>query len=315
MSTTQPNPGPTRIAGVVVTYFPDAEFADRLAAVAEETSPTIVVDNSADPAVRERLRAVCAPLRVRLIESPENRGIGAALNQAFAELQRDGIEWAVAFDQDSMPELGFVAALLETATAGGSPPAAVTGANWHDRARPESPTRHLRKNPRLPLGFVRSIADRDLREITCVITSGSLFHLPAWRQLGGFDANLFLDLVDTEFCLRARAARREVRVSARARLRHQRGAKQPVRFAGRTWWPAFMPESRLTLLFRNRIFLFRRHGLQFPHWVVFELAYAGKVLAEIVFLEDRKLSKLQACLRGTWAGMVSQSSRSNTLSS
>lgn len=315
MSTSQPNPGPTRVAGVVVTYFPDADFADRLAAVAEETAPVIVVDNSADAAVRERLRAVCAPLRVQLIENPENRGIGAALNQAFAELERNGIEWAVAFDQDSLPELGFTVALLETATAGGLPPAAVTGANWHDRARPDSPARHLRKNPRLPAGFVRSVADRDLREITCVITSGSLFHLLAWRQLGGFDANLFLDLVDTEFCLRARAAGRDVRVAARALLHHQRGAKRAVRFAGRTWWPAFMPESRLTLLFRNRLFLFRRHGTQFPHWVLFELAYAGKVLAEIVFLEDRKLSKLQACLRGTWAGMISRSPRSTPLPS
>jgi rhamnosyltransferase len=297
-------PSPTRInvAGVVVTYFPDDDFANRLAAIAEETQPVVIVDNSADPDVRTRLRAVCSAQRAHLVENAENLGIGAALNEAFRLLIAEGYEWAIAFDQDSEPQLAFTSALLEVASGAEEKPAAVIGANWHDEARPDAYSRHLRRNPRLPLGFVRSIADHDLREVTCVITSGSLFHLPTWRELGGFDPGLFLDLVDTEYCLRARNAGRDVRVAARARLRHRRGAKRPVRFAGRTWWPAFMPESRLFLLFRNRLFVFRRHGLRFPHWMFFELVYATKLLVEIVFLEDRKISKLHACLRGTWAG-------------
>lgn len=297
---------PAHVAGVIVTYFPDDGFADRLAAIAEETNPVVVVNNSADATVRGRLRALCAQAGARLVENPANRGLGAALNTAFAELARDGHEWAIAFDQDSMPDLGFAAALREAARAAGEARPAVVGANWYEEARSDHYSRHLRKNARLSLAFIRSIADRDLPDATFVITSGSLFHLPTWRELGGFDAGLFLDLVDTDYCLRARAAGREVRVAARARLRHRRGAKRAVRFAGRTWWPAFMPESRLALLFRNRLLLFRRHGRRFPHWVGYELAYGGKIVAEIVFLEDRKLAKLRACLRGTWQGLINR---------
>ena len=77
-----------------------------------------------------------------------------------------------------------------------------------------------------------------------------------------------------------------------------------MRFIGRTWWPAFMPPSRLFLLFRNRVLLFRRQGWREPHWAAFEMVYALKILAEVVFLEDLKFAKLKACLCGTVAGLL-----------
>jgi rhamnosyltransferase len=110
--------------------------------------------------------------------------------------------------------------------------------------------------------------------------------------------------VDADYCLRARRAEWAVSVAANARLLHPRGRKRPVRFLGRTWWPAFMPPLRLYCLFRNRMLLFRRHAWREPHWAAFEIAYALKVMAEVVFLEDGKLAKLGACFRGTGAGIL-----------
>ncbi|HUR56084.1 MAG TPA: hypothetical protein VM029_00135, partial [Opitutaceae bacterium] len=113
--------------------------------------------------------------------------------------------------------------------------------------------------------------------------------------------------VDTDFCLRARKAGHAVAVAASARLLHRRGAKQPARAAGRTWWPAHMPPARLFLLFRNRLVLFRRHGIAFPHWACFELAYGLKILGEILAFEEQKSARLAACLRGTWHGLLGRS--------
>ena len=286
------------IAGVVVTFHPDADFERRLEAVAREANPLIVIDNTAEPAVQDRLARACGARGAQLIANEENRGLARALNQAFAAHAHHGIEWVIAFDQDSTPEPGFSRALFATATGD----AAVTGANWRDEARPNRSAKHLRAHP-VPGSFRRTVAQHDLTDVTCVITSGSLFHVPTWRELGGFDDGLFLDLVDSDYCLRARAAGYEVRVSAEARLQHRRGAKRAVSFAGRNWWPAFMPPSRLHLLFRNRVLLFRRHAIRTPHWAVFELAYAMKILLEIVLLENEKTAKFVACARGTWDGL------------
>ena len=65
-----------------------------------------------------------------------------------------------------------------------------------------------------------------------------------------------------------------------------------------------MPPARLYTLFRNRMLLFGRHAWREPHWAAFETAYALKIMAEVVFLENGKLAKLGACLRGTGAGIV-----------
>ena len=294
-------PDPT--AGVVVTYFPDEEFEARLGAVVREVSPVLVVDNSTDPAAGDRLAAVCDRCGARLLRHAANLGTAAALNRGFAELARLGCGWAVAFDQDSVPAEGLAGALRACAASDPYRPAAVVGANWTDAAR-DAPARHLTRHPRFPLAFRRVAAEQDLPAVTTVIMSGSLFALEAWRELKGFDESLFLDLVDADYCLRARQAGWAVRVAAAARLLHARGRKRAVRFAGRTWWPAFMPPARLHLLFRNRVLLLRRHAWREPHWAAFETAYALKILAEVLFLEDQKTAKLGACLRGTGAGIV-----------
>ncbi len=294
---------PESIAGVVVTYFPDPDFEARLAAVSRQVAPLVVVDNSADPATGERLASVCASCGARLLRNTANLGTAAAFNRGFAELARSGCAWAIAFDQDSVPGDGLAAALRTCAEADPCRPAAVVGANWTDAAR-GTPARQLVRAPPRPFGFRRVPADHDLPAVTTVIMSGSLFSLAAWRELGGFDESLFLDLVDADYCLRARRVGWAVRVAAVARLLHPRGSKRPVRFAGHTWWPAFMPPARLHTLFRNRVLLFRRHAWREPHWAAFEAAYFLKVVAEILLLEDHKAAKLGACLRGTGAGIL-----------
>ena len=290
------------LGAVIVTFFPDAGFEERLAAIAAEFSPLMVVDHSADAATASRLRACCSLHQAELIVNPENLGLGAALNHAFERFAQRGLTWAAAFDQDSTPEAGFGAALH--AFVQSRPECAVVGANWSDEGRPGFTSRHLRARRALPLFFERVPAASDLDGVTCVITSGSLFRLEAWRALGGFDEALFLDFVDTDYCLRMRTPSHAIAVAAAARLSHRRAAKQPVRAFGRTFWPAFMTPLRLRYQWRNRVRMAARHGWRTPHWLMFECVYSAKIIAEILLLEDRKGPKLAACARGLWDGLT-----------
>jgi rhamnosyltransferase len=298
--------------GVVVTYHPDVGFEARLEAIVREIPRLIVVDNTGTPETRLRLEIASARLNFLPIFNPENHGLAAALNQGFLALAGQGFEWAVAFDQDSTPEPGFSVALLALARAEAGPPPAVVGANWRDEARPDHLSRHLRAHRKWPWLYERVPARQDLENVTCVIASGTLFHLPTWRALGKFDETLFLDLVDTDYCLRAHQAGRAIRVAAGACLLHRRGSKRAVRLLGRTWWPAFMPPLRLRYLFRNRVLLLQRCGRHFPHWICYETIYALKIFFEVLLLEDSKFSKLAACTRGTWDGLCARNGRIRT---
>ena len=292
-------------AAIIVTYEPDESWAERLRAIMLVCPRCIVVDNSVTPGGRGYVRTTVSETKgAELIANPDNLGLGNALNQGCRRLHAAGHSWVITFDQDSTPGPDFAGALLTAAARPGPKHPAVVGANWRDRGRPDHRSRHLQTKKPFGFSFRRLTADDDLTDVLCVITSGSLLSLKAWHDLGGFDETLFLDLVDTDFCLRARRAGWTIAVAARAGLDHQRGAKRPVRFLGRTYYPSFMPPARLHNLSRNRLRLFRRHSRREPAWVAYELIFAGKLLADILFLEDNKRAKLCACIRGTWQGLV-----------
>jgi rhamnosyltransferase len=287
--------------GIVVTYFPAGDFAARLAGIVRETSSVIVADNTTDAHARENVRRITAEAGAEWLPQDGNRGTGGGLNAGFALLADRGHATAVAFDQDSIPGPGCIAALRKA--AGERPRTAVVGSNWRDAARPEVPSRHLVGGAGFRPWFRRAAAEVDLDDVAFVISSGSLFDLVAWRELGGFREDLFLDLVDTEYCLRARAAGWRVRVAADAVLQHNRGAKQPVRRFGRTWWPAFMPPERVRLVVRNRVWLILRHGWTRWPWTAFEMTHTAFLLFSAIVLENNRRAKTTAVLLGLLDGM------------
>lgn len=290
------------IPAAVVTFHPDTDWPTRLDAVLREHPRVTVVDNSTNSSAQAFVAKTAASRRrCQLRQLPDNPGIGAALNHAFSALTTEGHDVAVAYDQDSSPAPGFSAAL--SATAAAIPGAAVIGANWTDPRHPGRPARFLR--PSLPFGlcFSRTPAICDLSGLLCVITSGSRFDLRIWTTLGGFDEGLFLDLVDTDFCLRARAAGHVIAASAAARLEHHRGEKETVRLLGYDFHPAFTPPFRLRCLSRNRILIFRRRRLRPLAWTLYDTLYGVKLAADALLLEDQKLARIGAMLRGTWDGL------------
>jgi len=291
---------PEAIAGVVITYFPDDGFAGRLAVIAREVSPVLVIDNTDEPAAREAVRRVALEAGALWFPQPNNRGTAGALNAAFSWLIGHGHSGVVTFDQDSTPEAGLARELQKCADQNRK--AAVIGSNWCDEARPDAPSLHVIGRRSIPW-FRRVRADDDLAHVAFVITSGSYFSLEAWRGLGPFAESLFLDLVDTEYCLRAAAAGWDVLVAAGAHLRHRRGAKTAVRRFGRTWWPANMSSDRIHLLIRNRTWMIKEYGSAHASWASFELAHAAFIIFSAFFLERDGGTKVRAFLRGLDDGL------------
>ncbi len=290
------------IPGVVVTYFPDAGLADRLRAIAREVAPLLVADNTTDSAARRAVEACAMAAGAVYLGLPSNGGVAGGLNAAFARLHAAGHEWAIAFDQDSLPEPGFTGALRNHATASGC---RIVGADWYDQVNPTRHARHLQPVAWLPLFFRRrGVPPEGLTSVTFAITSGTLFKLDLWQQLGGFDPAFTLDYADIDFCLRARRLGARTGIAAGALLAHNRGTKRPVRRFGRTWWPAFTAPERLRILAYAQGGMLRRHGWRVPHWLLYELAFQLKTLGEILLLEDRRRAKVSALASGLLSSIL-----------
>lgn len=294
----------TTVCAVVVMYCPGDDALENIVAMTRECGPVLIVDNGSSPSATA---AAAALPRVELIALGENRGIAAALNHGIRRARDIGAEWIVTFDQDSRPEPGFLVALL--ATRDRLLEAAVIGPRIEEIAI-GGDYRWLRSHRRWR-GFFKRVRcdDRDLSDVTMVVTSGALVSLTAWDQLGGFDESLFIDFVDTDFCLRARAAGYRIAVSAGARLRHQLGRRERREVLGMAFHPTHHSPLRHYYIARNRVHMLRRHARRETHWLCFELAVVILWLFRVVTFEQERWVKLKAMLLGTWDGLLGRSGR------
>ncbi len=287
------------ICGVVVTYHPDASVVENLRAVVAECGLVIVVDNGSPPETCAKLGAIAG---VELLALGSNLGLGVALNRGAERAFSLGRDWIVTFDQDSRPQPEMVTKLWQLHER--LPRAALIGPRLEEPGFGNSQYRPVCRHTLWPGCFMRPVADHDLADVTMVITSGSLMELASWRQLGGFDEELFIDYVDIDYCLRLRRSGRSVAVASGAILIHHLGRRQPAQLFGRDFRPMHHAAFRHYYMARNRVRMWRRHALAVPHWAVFDLSFALYNYTRVLLFEDQRWAKVKAIVRGTWHGLL-----------
>lgn len=207
MSSTLPQPSPaTSTAAGIVVFNPDPKLLLRLIdSVRPDTAVVYVFINALiDPDTLAILEALAGEpdttARLRLIHADENLGVGEALNIMALQAVLDGMARLVLFDQDSRPERGMVRELgraMDRLVGVGRSVAAVGPeivAPAGEEAHYKSPRYWVRPGEPRPEG---------LSPVQFLITSGTLLDLQAFRAVGPFRADYFIDGIDLEWCLRA----------------------------------------------------------------------------------------------------------------
>jgi len=293
------------LCGVVVIFHPEEPVVQNVLAMIKECGELIVVDNGSSPEIRARLNGLSGST---VIELRENIGVAAALNIGAARAMNKGFLWIVTFDQDSCPEPGMVATLWAAHLR--RPQAALVVPCIAEGAESLGRYRWVRPHPRFPGLFQRiPCLDNDVSGIIMAVTSGSLTELSVWADLGGFDEGLFIDYVDTDFCLKVIDSGREILVAAGAILKHKLGNRRDIELFGYSFHPTFHPPFRHYYMTRNRIQIWRRYACRMPHWALFDLMFFGFNLFRVIAFEDQKGLKIQAVLRGTWDGLLGKSGK------
>lgn len=291
-----------RVGCVVVTFHPDENVCDRLTAMRGEADYLVVIDNGSDGEKQRELGDWCVANDALFHAEPDNHGLARALNLGVELLSDCDVEWVLFFDQDSRPKAGLSQAmLLAMGNAGNAEQIAALGPSIVDRDGVFH--RWLDPHPWL-LGAFRKRAWQDavIHPVSMVITSGSLVRVSAWRDVGGFDEALFIDGVDTDFCLRLRHRKWQLVAVPTALLHHQLGARREVRLPGPLGRPTFHSPVRHYYMARNRWLLLRRHWKK-GHWVTFEFTAGVLNTLRVVLAEDMKIAKLRAIVIGTCDGI------------
>ncbi|WP_161599862.1 glycosyltransferase family 2 protein [Roseibium sediminis] len=246
------------ICAVIVSYFPDREkLASLLDALYDQVQHIVVIDNgSSDAQVAwiEDAASTPGPILIRL---GDNMGIARAQNVGIEQARKLGCNAVILFDHDSMPEPGMVQNLFEVlrrlAVAG--KPVAAVGPRYTD-TRQDNPPPFIRIE-----GFSvvrqRCVCEDALVEVDYLIASGCLMPMAALERTGPMRDELFIDYVDIEWGLRAKAAGLQSYGVCGARMQHELG-DTPIRFGDRMI-PLHSP-LRHYYHFRNAVWLYRQTG-------------------------------------------------------
>ncbi len=271
-------PTESSTCAVVVTHYPDEDILERLCRIQKQLPAIIIVDNASDATSLSILRKFSISPTVTLIENTENEGLGKALNQAASLALKSGYLWILTLDQDTcINEKMFVT--LAAIYRDSSPHSPLIGSNYNDLSRKKP---FLRHSP----DAVGNYSNR-----RTVITSGTLMKLDLITTIGGFREDYFIDSIDHEYCLRARANGHEVLISRNCLMSHTIG--QPGGYISLLL--AFdHPPVRKYYISRNTLVTLMNYFTREPVWASRQIARLFVELLSIVLVERRKLEKARA---------------------
>lgn len=264
-----------RTAGVTILYYPDGELLKSLGSYHTQVEQLYLIDNSDGIGHQELLAPLLAAGSVSYLCQSGNIGIASALNMAAELASAEGYDWLLTMDQDSQAAPDMVQRQLE-----------VLEELAEEKVGMLAPF-HLTKAGRRPPATMVS-------DVMTPMTSGCLLNLQAYREVGRFRDDFFIDFVDNEYCLRLRRCGWRVLRANRALLTHNVG---DISKFGPFIATNHSPLRRYYKT-RNRLRVFHEYLADFPGHCLFDLVRLTKEVGSIVLFEERKGAKLGMMLRG-----------------
>jgi rhamnosyltransferase len=277
---------------VIVCYGPNLPQLRTLCETLQaDGSKVVLVDNTERPYLSEGQ----LPHGCELITLGSNTGIAHAQNVGVAAATLAGAEVVAFLDQDSVVGAGFLPALVSALRIG--TPDIVSPLYWDETSKVELPA--IRVSRYGITSAVRRGDSSDPYPVDVVISSGTAATKEVFAVAGTFDEGLFIDFVDTEWCLRCRSKRISIRVVPSAVMLHRIGSKS-IRFGVLTLF--VHSPVRCYYQVRNCFHLFRKRHVP----VLFALRETASVFLSrallLLFVGD-KSTYVKAYLRAIRDGV------------
>lgn len=284
-----------RVLAVAVTYNPDPDLLARvLGSVAPQVQGIAVVDNGSSNA--RSVRDSASAVQAHVLANEENLGIAAAQNQGVALAREEGYSHILLLDQDTVLSPDVVADLtrhLATLEKEHDRIAAIGPAYFELNSQQQ--TKAYQANGPLLSRLSLKGLDRPV-ESDFIIASASLVSLGTFDIIGGFKEDLFIDLVDVEWCLRARASGYQSFLSPTGIVEHRLGSTTAQIGPRRV---AVHVPIRNYYWVRNALWLSRQPYTPLA-WRLYFISRALTFPVVYTTLTDQRLMRLRLICRGIW---------------
>lgn len=293
-----------RSDAIIVTYQPDiARLARLVAALVPQVGTITIIDNGSENLIK--WLHLFPDSNVQVLPQHANVGIASAINAGFEAVRARGeAQFVALFDQDSAPSDDMIDRLERYSDElAGQGPIAQIGPYFFEHNRGY----HLpfiefkwglprRKHPRGGERWTKA---------DYLISSGSLVPIAALEKIGPLDDSLFIDYVDIEWGLRAKAAGFQSYGAFDVRMDHRIGDKAlnlaVVRLA--THKPV-----RRYYYYRNALLLCRRSYVPVS-WKIHEIVRLGIKFWIFALFSQNRGADVRMMLKGIADGLLGRAGK------
>jgi rhamnosyltransferase len=264
------------ICAIIVTYNPDlVELRDNLKLVAPQVAKILIVDNSTDQQLQEEISLLNSKT-ICVILLKGNFGIAEAQNCGLTLAFKD-YRCVLFLDQDSILPTTMVQrlcrALVQLEKRGEK--VAAIGPIPYDR---DSFTQRNYL-------ATKAGASGELVEVSTLMSSGSLITKEAYKIIGEMDSSLFIDLVDWEWCWRARNMGYRSYLTATVEMGHRLGEGHMEALG---LYIGVAKPIRQYYQFRNILLLMKRNYIPLGFKVKYIFLLPAKFIFYSLFVPPRK---------------------------
>lgn len=214
-----------------------------------------------------------------------NQGIPTALNYALSYAIKNGYDYLLTMDQDSVLE--NFDNYKNTVIKKNQEKSCIVGAYQT---------------------FLESKLSEDIfSEYKWVITSGTIFPIRLLNEIGGFETSFFIDTVDIEVCIRARKYGYKCYICRTGKLIQKYGVKHTIKMLNKTINYVVYSPDRIYGIFRNLTMLLITYRKKEISYELFTFSFI--VIKSAVFEKRNRTKSLLAMLSGIIDGIRQKSVR------
>lgn len=289
---------PAKVHAVVVTFNPERDVLLReFALLVPQVDKIWLVDNASAQSLAAWVSGLPCAEKLTLVQMSVNLGLGAAQNAGIQLAFAADASHVLILDQDSEPMPDMVDRLLAASDCLQSAGVRVAAV---------APV-YVDKVTGTRSGFVRLgwfdykkqfvTPDQGPVEADFVISSGSLIPMGALDEIGLIDEDLFIDHVDTEWCLRALSKGFRLFGIPSAQMFHSLGNKRKRVWVLRWRNVPYHSPFRYYYMLRNGVLLQKRPYIPWK-WRIGEFMRHWQMLLFFGFWGEGSFERLAMMLRG-----------------
>ena len=274
-----------KVAAIIVSYNPDSNLFDSINLLLNQVEKVIIVDNGSKEKYVKYIKSRNED-KIEIILNKENLGVATALNIGVRKALENGYEWILTMDQDSKASPDMVKKMF----------------NVYNSINREERKDILSIFPNFVDERIQSIEENSnmnsYEYVDADITSGNLLRKEVFEKVGFFDDSLFIDLVDTDFCMRLNEKGIKMIKIRDAVLYHSLGESKTIKGILGSFNTSNHSALRRYYMTRNRFYIWEKYKGLNSFTLNRDKKLFKKEFVKIILGEKDKVNKIKMVLRG-----------------